>query len=138
MRLSFSRPATGVLALVLGLATGCKRQLLAVDDPSWDRCPTSTPTAIPARDSSATSSRDTAKTVHIMIDGPGSFSRHSTPAIWIVDGRVARREGDVGELDASTIESVIVLKDEEARRRFGVCKGVGVVLVTTKAAAGKR
>ena len=64
--------------------------------------------------------------VHISIRGLGSFNNNN-PLI-LIDGV----EGDIGQIPASDIESVSVLKDASSAAIYGVRAANGVILVTTK------
>lgn len=92
---------------------------------AWNRCPP--PPASWAAD-----------TVH-RLGSQQPVSRHPYAAVWIVDGHYAGTTVRVDSLHAppldvapEELESVMVAPRETARTVYGVCDGVGVVLVATK------
>lgn len=69
----------------------------------------------------------------ISIRGIGSIKKGNTP-LYVIDGVIVKTE-DVVSMNSNDIESITILKDDEARALYG-SRGVnGVVVIVTKSAA---
>ncbi|WP_162850161.1 TonB-dependent receptor [Sphingobacterium yanglingense] len=65
----------------------------------------------------------------VRIRGFGSYSVSSSP-LYVVDGAVY--EGSIGDIPASDIESLTILKDATSTALYGSRGGNGVIIITTK------